>query len=57
MKIAILDDYLRLSQQVADWSPLESRCEITVFDRHLAREEAARVLASFDIICTLRERM
>ncbi len=57
MKIAILDDYLRLSQAVADWSPLQSRCEITVFDRHIERDEAARVLAPFDVLVTLRERM
>ena len=57
MKIAILDDYLRLSQTVADWSPLKSSCEITVFDRPLALpDEAARVLEPFDVIVTLRER-
>ena len=58
MKIAVLDDYLRLSQTVADWSPLKDTCEITVFDRPLAvHDEAARVLQPFDVICTLRERM
>jgi len=36
MKIAVLDDYLRLSQTVADWSPLKDTYEITVFDRPLA---------------------
>jgi phosphoglycerate dehydrogenase-like enzyme len=57
MKIAILDDYLRLSQTVADWSPLKPSCEITVFDRALAvPDEAASVLAPFDVIVTLRER-
>jgi len=57
MKIAVLDDYLRLSQSVADWSPLKDTCEITVFDRPLAvPDEAARVLAPFDVIVTLRER-
>jgi D-3-phosphoglycerate dehydrogenase len=57
MKIAILDDYLHLSQTAADWSKLGAACDITVFDRPLALpEEAARVLLPFDIICTLRER-
>jgi len=57
MKIAVLDDYLRLSQSVADWSPLAKTCDITVFDRPLALpDEAARMLEPFDIICTLRER-
>jgi phosphoglycerate dehydrogenase-like enzyme len=58
MKIAILDDYLRLSQTAADWSKLAMTCAITVFDRPLALpDEAARVLEPFDVICTLRERM
>ena len=57
MKIAVLDDYLCLSQTVADWSQLATNCEITVFDRPLALpDEAASVLRPFDIICTLRER-
>ena len=50
MKIAVLDDYLRLSQSVADWSPLAKTCDITVFDRPLALpDEAARVLEPFDM--------
>jgi phosphoglycerate dehydrogenase-like enzyme len=58
MKIAILDDYLRLSQQVADWSVLRGRVEVTVFDRPLGPlEKAAEALADFEILCTLRERM
>jgi D-3-phosphoglycerate dehydrogenase len=57
VKIAVLDDYLCLSQTVADWSQLATNCEITVFDRPLALpDEAASVLRPFDIICTLRER-
>jgi len=57
MKIAILNDYLRLSQTSADWSKLAAACEITVFDQSAAPEQAARALAPFDVICTLRERM
>lgn len=57
MKIAVLDDYLRLSPSLADWSPLARRAEITVIDRPLPDiETAAEVLGSFDILCTLRER-
>ena len=56
MKIAVLDDYLRRAQTAADWSKLAG-CEITVFDRPIASEDAAAVLAPFDVICTLRERM
>ena len=58
LKLAILDDYLRLSPQSADWSKIAQTCDITVFDRSLAvPDEAARVLAPFDIISLIRERM
>jgi phosphoglycerate dehydrogenase-like enzyme len=42
---------------LADWSPVRTRCEITVFDRHLSEAQAAEALRPFDVICTLRERM
>jgi D-3-phosphoglycerate dehydrogenase len=57
MKIAILNDYLRRSQSSADWSHIAKSCDITVFDHAIAAGDAARVLAPFDIISTLRERM
>jgi phosphoglycerate dehydrogenase-like enzyme len=57
LKIAILDDYARVALQCADWSRLPAGSEITVFDRHLGEEEAATLLAPFDVLCTIRERM
>jgi D-3-phosphoglycerate dehydrogenase len=58
MKIAVLDDYLHLSQKSADWSKLPPGCEVTVFDRALAvPDEAARVLQPFHVLCHIRERM
>src|SRR6185436_6334264 len=57
MKIAVLDDYLHLSQKAADWSKLPAGCEITVFDKPLAvPDEAARVLQPFHVLCHIRER-
>ena len=58
MKIAVLDDYLHLSQKSADWSKLPADCEVTVFDRPLAvPDEAAEALQPFDVISLIRERM
>jgi phosphoglycerate dehydrogenase-like enzyme len=57
MRIAVLDDYLRVSQELVDWSAVRQRASVTVFDRHLDEEEAAQVLADFDAVCHLRERM
>lgn len=56
-KVAILDDYAGVVLQVADWSPVRNRSQITVFDRHLSEGEAAEALRPFDVVCTLRERM
>ncbi|WP_158917121.1 D-2-hydroxyacid dehydrogenase family protein [Caulobacter sp. S45] len=57
LKIALLDDYVGLALEAADWSPLQGRAEITVFDHHLDAAEAADALQPFDVICTIRERM
>ena len=58
MRLAILDDYAHLALRLADWSRLKGRCEIEVFDQPLGKgEDAARKLASFDILCHMRERM
>jgi phosphoglycerate dehydrogenase-like enzyme len=57
IKIAILDDYAKVALQLADWSALEGKAEITVFDRHLTEDEAAVALKPFDVLCTVRERM
>jgi phosphoglycerate dehydrogenase-like enzyme len=57
LKIAILDDYLNLALQCADWDRLKGVADITVFDRHLTEAEAAEVLQPFDVLCTMRERM
>jgi phosphoglycerate dehydrogenase-like enzyme len=56
-KVAILDDYAGVALDLADWSPVQDRSEITVFDRHLSEAEAADALRPFDVICTMRERM
>ena len=57
LQLAVLDDYARVALESADWSVLDGQAEITVFDRHLSEEEAARVLKPFDVLCTIRERM
>lgn len=57
MRIAVLDDYLNLSQRLADWSAVRARAEVVVFDRHLSEAEAPAALAGFDVLCHMRERM
>ena len=57
IKIAILDDYAKVALQCADWSALDGKAEITVFEQHLTEDEAAVALKPFDVLCTVRERM
>ncbi len=56
-KVAILDDYASVALDLADWSPVRIRAEVTVFDHHLSEDEAVKALQAFDVVCTLRERM
>jgi D-3-phosphoglycerate dehydrogenase len=57
-KVAILDDYQRAALRMADWSAVQSVCSIQSFDRNLGSvEQASTILADFEIICLMRERM
>jgi phosphoglycerate dehydrogenase-like enzyme len=57
VRIALLDDYEDVALSMADWSGLEKRATITVFNDHLADPDAVVArLQSFDIVCVMRER-
>lgn len=57
VRIAILDDYQDVSRELADWSPLAGRAEITVFNDHLSDSDAVvQRLLPFDVVCVMRER-
>src|ERR1700723_164481 len=55
--IAILDDYQNVALSLADWSVLDARATVTVFNDHLADSDAVvERLQPFDIVCVMRER-
>jgi phosphoglycerate dehydrogenase-like enzyme len=55
--IAILDDYQDVALSLADWSVLDERGTVTVFNDHLANpNEVVERLQPFDIVCVMRER-
>src|SRR5664279_5633389 len=57
LRCAILDDYFNLTLQLADWSKIKDRVDITVFNEPFASPEAAAAaLRDFEIICAMRER-
>lgn len=55
--IAVLDDWQGIARSAADWSALESRANLTFFNKPFDNEaHAAEALRSFDIILAMRER-
>ena len=57
MKVAILDDYQGVAEQLADWSSLNTLCDIKVFSQPFENEDQAiENLNSFDALLIMRER-
>jgi len=55
--IAILDDYQNVALSLADWSVLEQRATVAVFNDHLPNtDEVVARLQPFDVVCVMRER-
>lgn len=56
-KIAVLDDYQGAALDRADWSAVQARAEVHVFQDHVDHPDAlvARLLP-FDAVCVMRER-
>src|SRR6266436_10334388 len=56
-KVAVLDVYLYVALESADWSVLRDRADIAVFQNHLADPEAViERLLPFDVVSVMRER-
>src|SRR5207253_1603640 len=57
LRCAILDDYLKLALNSADWSKIKDRVDLTVFEKPFASQtEAAAALKDFQIVLAMRER-
>ncbi len=57
MKIAILDDYQSISEEMADWSTLPPGTQVERFSDHLDDEDQlVERLQAFQIVMGLRER-
>ena len=56
-RIAVLDDYQNLALSMADWSVLDGKATLTVFNDHLDDADAVIArLQPFDVVCIMRER-
>src|SRR6201997_2858936 len=57
LRCAILDYYLNIALNVADWAKIGDRVDVTVFNHHFPDEAAAlSALKDFEIVCAMRER-
>ena len=55
--VAVLDDYQGAALRLADWSALDGRAAVTVFNDHLADTDAVvERVKGFDVLCVMRER-
>lgn len=57
-KVAVLNDYQNAALQMADWSEVQARTELHVFNRPFESiDAAAAALGDFTILCLMRERL
>jgi phosphoglycerate dehydrogenase-like enzyme len=57
IKVAVLDDWQGVARSSADWSPLLERADVVFFAQAFDDEDdAARKLADFEIVLSMRER-
>jgi phosphoglycerate dehydrogenase-like enzyme len=57
IRIAVLDDYQNVALTMADWSPVTTRAEVTVFADHVSdTDELVARLTPFDVVFVMRER-
>src|SRR5262245_25697080 len=58
MKVGILDDYLQCAFELADWSRVASRAEVSVFTEPLrGADRIVEALRDFEVLCLMRDRM
>tara|TARA_B100000886_G_scaffold335632_1_gene293011 strand:- start:431 stop:1387 length:957 start_codon:yes stop_codon:yes gene_type:complete len=57
INVAILDDYQNAAHQFANWSLLEEKINLTIFNRYICKaNKLAEKLIHCDVLCLMRER-
>ncbi len=57
MRLAVLDDFQNVVRSFGDWSRIEDRVEVTVYNDHLEDKDAlVERLEPYDIVIVIRER-
>ncbi|SEP06029.1 Phosphoglycerate dehydrogenase [Methylobacterium sp. ap11] len=57
IRVAVLDDYQGVAAGLADWAGLGPDVAVDFFHEPVPAAEAAARLASYDVLCLMRERM
>lgn len=55
-RIAVLDDYMGVAHELADWSRVAARAELTFLTEAIPDTDMAARLSGYDALCLLRER-
>ncbi len=57
VRVAVLDDYQNAAVRFGNWSSLEGRATLKVFNEHIAdHEELVQALLPFEVVVAMRER-
>jgi phosphoglycerate dehydrogenase-like enzyme len=57
VNVAVLDDYQNVALRMADWSPLDGRATVTVFNDHISDPDLiVERVTPFEVVCVMRER-
>jgi phosphoglycerate dehydrogenase-like enzyme len=57
VQVAVLDDYQNVALEMADWTTVSDRADITVFNDHVADpDDLVARLTPFDVVFVMRER-
>ena len=57
LKVAVLDDYQNVTHEFGNWSELEGKINLKIFNKYFDNSnELVNSLLDFDVLCLMRER-
>ena len=57
LKVAVLDDYQNVTKKFGNWSELDGKINLKIFNKYFDNSnELAKYLSDFDVLCLMRER-
>ena len=57
LNVAVLDDYQNVTRKFANWSELDGKISLKVFNKYFDNSnELVKCLSDFEVLCLMRER-